>query len=290
MTLLCRPIVLIALLAALAAAPTAAQENSPPRSGPALALSPALAERVAHQIWLNETGGNPDGVIAWNAGEDFISVGIGHFIWFPAGSPAPFVETFPRFIAFLRRQNAPLPEWLDKAPLPACPWNSRAEFLKARTTPRYLQVRKFLDDTKAAQIQFLLARTQSAFDAIIAKTADEGQRRHLAIQYARITKASTDLYPLIDYVNFKGEGIELRETASDRRTGTNEGWGLRHVLLGMSGSSDDARIVLGEFADSARAVLLRRIRNQPQTRRWKNGWLRRVATYRQPLVGAVTLR
>jgi len=103
-------------------------------------------------------------------------------------------------------------------------------------------------------------------------------------------RASPDLYPLIDYVNFKGEGISALETAFDPTTGTREGWGLKQVLAGMSGTSDAPDIVLGEFAASAKSVLLRRIRNQPQTRMWQSGWLKRVATYRAALPGTVPAR
>ena len=40
----------------------------------------------------------------WNEGEDFPSLGIGHFIWFPEGVDAPFDEQFPALISYLRQQ------------------------------------------------------------------------------------------------------------------------------------------------------------------------------------------
>jgi hypothetical protein len=56
---------------------------------PKLTLPRDVADKVGHQVWLNETGGNAGDIVAWNNGEEFASLGIGHFIWFPAGKPAP---------------------------------------------------------------------------------------------------------------------------------------------------------------------------------------------------------
>lgn len=302
----------LALFAASLAAPAASAQDKPaagPAAGavgrggearkllapPKLVTAPAAARRklelplevadaVGHQIWLNETGGNADEIVAWNNGEDFMSLGIGHFLWFPAGVPAPFEESFPRLIEFYRRHKVALPDWLDKTPVPPCPWRTRADFVAARSSPQVVKLRKLLHDTKGVQIQFLLERARGALDAILANTPDESQRRHIELQFSRVITASRDLYPLIDYINFKGEGINPDETSFDAVTGRNEGWGLRHVLLAMSGTSDDPAAVLGEFADGAKLVLLRRIRNNPPSKRWQEGWLKRVATYRKPLV------
>lgn len=172
--------------AALTAFSAAAQEKlSQPHR---LAISDETATRVANQIWLNETGGNPDGIVAWNSGEAFLSLGIGHFIWFPAGKPAPFVETFPRLVAFMRQQKVPLPDWLDKSPLPHCPWQSRAEFLQDKTSLRYRQIRQFVDETRVVQVRFLVVRTEAAIDAILASTQDHEQRTRIATHYARIVR------------------------------------------------------------------------------------------------------
>ena len=96
-------------------------------------------------------------------------------------------------------------------------------------------------------------------------------------------QASKDLYPLIDYVNFKGEGTDPAETALNKETGEREGWGLKQVLLKMNGTANEPMAVLAEFADAAQFVLLQRIRNIPANRIWEAGWLRRVETYRLPI-------
>ena len=40
-------------------------------------------DKVAELIFKNEASGKKDGLIVWNNGEEFISLGIGHFIWYP---------------------------------------------------------------------------------------------------------------------------------------------------------------------------------------------------------------
>lgn len=258
--------------------------SSTAEARPSLNLSPDVAKSVGHQIWINETGDNPEDIVAWNKGEEFMSLGIGHFLWFPAGKPAPFDESFPRVVEFYRQQKVQIPAWLDTAPIPACPWPTRSEFLKAKGTPRLVELRKFLLETKGVQTQFLLVRLQNALDAMLAGTPEDTKRKHIEYQFWRMAKASNDLYPLVDYINFKGEGTNPKETSYDPKSKANEGWGLRQVLLAMNGTSSKPSVVLTEFAEAAEFVLLRRIRNNPESKQWQQGWLRRVATYRKPLV------
>ena len=40
---------------------------------------------VADKIFKNEAGGKKEDIVYWNTGEDFPSLGIGHFIWYRAG-------------------------------------------------------------------------------------------------------------------------------------------------------------------------------------------------------------
>src|SRR6516162_4376773 len=97
---------------------------------PQLVLPADVVNKVGHKIWINETRGDRNAITSWNANEEFASLGIGHFIWFPAGKTAPFYESFPRMLEFLRQQNARLPSWLDRTPIPPCPWVSRTDFIK----------------------------------------------------------------------------------------------------------------------------------------------------------------
>src|SRR4026208_1855104 len=90
----------------------------------AVDISSADAQRIGKRIWQNECGGTISGLTSWNAGENFASLGIGHFIWYPKGPHGPFEESFPKLVKFLAANGAKVPEWLRAAD---CPWNSRAE-------------------------------------------------------------------------------------------------------------------------------------------------------------------
>jgi hypothetical protein len=274
-----------------AALPSREQKSGEQKSGrepdgsalPPLVLPDDVADKVGHKIWLNETGGNRDAITSWNANEEFASLGVGHFIWFPAGKTPPFEESFPRLLEFLRKQNAHLPEWVDKTPIPPCPWVSRADFTKHYNSPELTQLRQFLLDTVAGQTQFLVMRAQGAMDKVLNNTPEVAERQHIVTQFSRIAHASKDLYPLIDYINFKGEGTNPAETAPDKQTGVRQGWGLKQVLLKMNGTTSEPTAVLAEFADAAQSVLSQRIRNIPANRIWEAGWSRRVETYRRPI-------
>ncbi|MBU2583679.1 MAG: hypothetical protein KJ622_18375 [Alphaproteobacteria bacterium] len=242
-----------------------------------------LAAKVGHQVWLNETGGERDAITSWNSTEDFASLGIGHFIWFPEGLDSPFVESFPTMMEFLRRRGAQPPDWLDVSPVPPSPWRSKRDFEAAFNSAKMQGLRAFLLDTKGLQAQFLALRMQEALPRILASIADAGERSHVRTQFDRVVEASRDLYPLIDYINFKGEGISAAEAFPNARTGEPEGWGLKQVLLHMQGASIEPEDVLSEFADAAAFALKRRIANNPRDRVWERGWLSRVDTYRRPL-------
>jgi hypothetical protein len=75
-------------------------------------LSGAELDRIGKRIWQNECGGSVEGLTSWNAGENFASLGIGHFIWYPAGVEGPFEESFPKLVAWLTRDGVKLPSWL----------------------------------------------------------------------------------------------------------------------------------------------------------------------------------
>jgi hypothetical protein len=79
---------------------------------PQLVLPADVAKKVGQRIWLNETNGNRDAITSWNANEEFASLGIGHFIWFPAGKTATFEEDFPPLLEFRRKESVHLPSWL----------------------------------------------------------------------------------------------------------------------------------------------------------------------------------
>jgi hypothetical protein len=241
------------------------------------AAADAEVERLGRRIWLNEAAGRRDRLVHWLPGENHLSLGIGHVIWYPAGARGRFHESFPDLLAFLRQRGVRLPAWLT--PRDACPWRTRAEFLAAAADPRLNELRDLLAATVADQVAFLIERLARALPAILAAAPEEAVRARLAnrlrgILYAADGRIAPEgVYALVDYVNFKGEGT----LPAERYQG--EGWGLLQVLEAMA---DRPEADLAAFADAAAAVLTRRVALAPGERRearWLGGWLKRVATY-----------
>ena len=54
-----------------------------------IALTDADAKWIGNKIFYNECSGKKEYLIDWNDGEDFISLGIGHFIWYPENKIGP---------------------------------------------------------------------------------------------------------------------------------------------------------------------------------------------------------
>jgi hypothetical protein len=239
----------------------------------AITLSHADVQRIGTRIWQNECNGTISGLTAWNEGEDFASLGIGHFIWYPKGRRGPFEESFPKVVSFISKRGAKLPTLLLRGGEQPCPWNSRAEFLRAQNTAEMNQLRQFLADTIDLQAEFLIARLEGALPKMVAE-ARPADRANVQQQFERLARTPHGCYALVDYVNFKGEGV----LHTERYQG--QGWGLLQVLESMHGTSDAAAV--DEFALSAKAILIRRVHNAPAERhesRWLTGWIRRVNSY-----------
>jgi hypothetical protein len=245
-----------------------------PELAQAFALSHGDALKIGKRVWQNECGGTISGLTSWNEGENFASLGIGHFIWYPRGQRGPFEESFPKLVSFVSSRGAKLPALLlGVGRLQPCPWNSRAEFLQAQNTSEMNQLRRFLADTIDLQAEFLVARLDASLPKMLAEAAP-ADRTNVQKQFERLTKTPQGCYALIDYVNFKGEGV----LHTERYAG--QGWGLLQVLETMQGNSDSG--APDEFARAAKVVLTRRVKNAPAERhetRWLTGWLRRVNSY-----------
>ena len=233
------------------------------------ALSDKELDKIGHRVWQNECGGTRDGLTSWNAGENFASLGIGHFIWYPAGVRGPFDESFPRLITFLAENGAAVPDWLREAR--ACPWSSRAEFQADFRSPTMNQLRNMLAMTIRLQSQFLAMRMEAALPKML-EAAPAGERGRVKANFEKLSATGPGTFALIDYVNFKGEGTKPTERYK------GEGWGLLQVLSEMQPGGNAAE----SFGESAARVLERRVRNAPAERneaRWLPGWKNRVRTY-----------
>jgi len=241
----------------------------------ATALSAAQKAAIGRKIWHNECAGTLDGLTTWNAGEEFPSLGIGHFIWYPAGKRGRFNETWPQFVAFAKQRGVALPA---VALAVASPWSSKAEFQKAFKGPQMTGLRNWLAGQVGVQTDFILARSRAALPKILA-TAPASERARIEANYRKVGTTPNGTYALIDYVNFKGDGSLATERYQD------VGWGLLQVLAGMR-EVTGGQAAAAEFAASAKRVLARRIANSPPQRgekRWLDGWCNRCDTYARPL-------
>lgn len=232
-----------------------------------ITLSDVEAFEIGKRIWKNECAGTVEGLTSWNGGEDFASLGIGHFIWYPAGKKGPFEESFPKLATFLVVRGETVPGWM-RGP---CPWNTQAEFKKDFQSPRMVALRNLLKKTIALQARFAAQRLEEALPKMLA-AAPAADRDRIRENFYRVAAKSLGPYALMDYVNFKGEGI----SPTERYNG--QGWGLLQVLEEMDPSGPP----LPAFSAAANEVLTRRVKNSPPARneaKWLAGWRNRTATY-----------
>ncbi|MGB7293656.1 MAG: hypothetical protein WBD99_15920 [Thermodesulfobacteriota bacterium] len=237
-------------------------------------LSKEELRQIGNRIYINECGGKAENLVAWNEGEEFPSLGIGHFIWYPPGKEGPFRETFPTLLEFYKSSGIEPPSWIGNSPNKDSPWNSRQEFTNDLNSKRMIELRQFLIDTIPLQTAFLVNRFQISLDNLLEYSPKE-LHDHIKTQFFRVANSPMGMYALIDYVNFKGEGTN----PSERYMG--EGWGLLQVLDEMNGTETGIPAV-NEFVEAAEKVLASRVENSPPERnekRWLPGWKNRLSTY-----------
>jgi hypothetical protein len=234
-----------------------------------VSLTDAQAIEIGRRIWKNECAGTVSGLTAWNMGEEFPSLGIAHFIWYPAGHRGPFEESWPRLARFLKDHKQPVEDWM----LGPCPWNVRTEFQADMQGSRLQKLRALLSSTVALQARFAAMRLEQALPRMLAKS-QKNNRALVEANFRRVAKCPLGFYALVDYVNFKGEGVNPAE----RYRG--EGWGLLQVLEIMPAEDEP----MSGFAKAADHILTRRVANSPTARsesRWLPGWRNRINTYLQ---------
>jgi hypothetical protein len=237
-------------------------------------LSQQEIQQIGERVFENECASKDENLIAWNEGEDFLSLGIGHFIWHPKNSKTLFEGSFIKFLEYAKNSGEKIPAWLDRKSFPACPWRSRNNFLSMQNDRRLIELKDFLIKTKPLQAAFIVKRLEDALPVIL-KHASESNRDKISLQLDRLISTPSGVYALADYVNFKGLGIAPSEKYQGK------GWGLLQVLEGMR-DENEAPDSVGEFARSANAVLESRINNSPSSRneqKWLPGWQKRVNSY-----------
>ncbi len=237
-------------------------------------ISRSELNAIGEKIFKNEAAGKKENLVYWNEGENFPSLGIGHFIWYKQGEPGIFEESFPQLVEFLKSKNVKLPKIMAENKY--SPWKDRQELINLKTKKipdtDIEELTNFLYENKDLQIMFIFKRLESSLEKMLAVSND---RENVRKQFYRVASSPNGLYPLIDYVNFKGEGTNPKERYN------GQGWGLLQVLENMKGA-ETGKAALTEFSNSAKFVLQRRVNNSDPSkneRKWLQGWFNRCNTY-----------
>ena len=249
----------------------------------AIELEPDELTWIGEQIFRNECASRKTCLVHWNEGEAFPSLGIGHFIWYPAEVDGQFVESFPELVGFMREQSVTLPRWLNELEPFDAPWPDRNAFRQAEDDAeaseerdeKVASLREFLWATRGVQAEFIVRRARQALE-IVVSAAPEPRQALLREHLQKLIATPGGAYAVIDYVNFKGEGLSAQETYQ------GQGWGLLQVLLAMPEKDGS---VLQKFRVAAKKTLTRRAELAPKAierERWLPGWLARIDTYREP--------
>jgi len=237
------------------------------------ASSDAERERIGTLIFQNECASKIECLTSWNENEDFASLGVGHFIWYPQAvseKDKKFNESFPKFLAWMKKEDAAVPNWLFNGN----PWQNRQDFMNHLDAKNMTALRTFLWQTRPQQVAFIQYRLEQALPTMLS-AIDVSRHGHVEQQFSRMMASPMGLYALMDYVNFKGEGVKK----SERYQG--QGWGLLQVLAAMQGEQRGVGAIQ-EFAKQADFLLSQRVRLSPAERheqRWLAGWKKRLQTY-----------
>ena len=234
---------------------------------------------IASRIFDNETNGKTKYLTYWGDGEDFPSMGIGHFIWFPEGVDAPFDETFPTMLDYVSERSSDcvaLPEWLrDRTDLHA-PWSDKQSFDAQQDSESVASLRRWLASTAPQQAQFIVASFKQRWNEL---ELESGNKQALTARLQELLNSSEGLFAVIDYYNFKGLGNNPRERYA------GEGWGLVQVLGDIESTVATDTSLLEQFSEAAASRLQLRVANAPSERneaRWLEGWHKRVGAYKEP--------
>lgn len=233
-------------------------------------VSMADAQKIGERIWKNECAGTVEGLTNWKKGENFASMGIGHFIWYPVSKKERFQETFPALLVFLHKEGITLPSWLKVDS--ECPWNSREEFYRDIDGPKMKSLRQLLFDTRNVQAVFIANEFENVLPLLI-EECSQAEKEKIFTLCLRLAKDANGLYALLDYLNFKGSGISSKESYK------GQGWGLLQVLKRMPVFSKQPVV---DFVQAAKSILNERVQNAPPERheeQWLKGWFNRLDTY-----------
>ncbi len=228
------------------------------------------ASKIGEKIWENECDGTLEGLTHWKKGENFASLGIGHFIWYPIGKREQFYETFPSLLQFCLKEKVTLLNWLKTSP--GCPWDSRESFYEDIHSQKMENLREFLFETRSLQAIFIASRLENILPSML-ENCCEMERNKIIYLFYNFAKNAEGLYVLIDYLTFKGSGTSPQESYN------GQGWGLLQVLQRFPQYSEEPLV---DFVNTAKEILSERVQNAPperQEKQWLEGWFNRLDTY-----------
>lgn len=236
-----------------------------------------VALPIGIKIWFNECSGTINGLTSWNRGENFASLGIGHFIWYPKDCPknVAISSSFPALLRYLKARHQKIPkllaDYFNMEGIMYAPWKDRAAFLAAQNSPLMLELRHFLSETIALQAEFIADQFMK-IEAKMVNKIPVKERSQFKRNLQALSSNVSGLYALIDYLNFKGSGLNSH---------LEHGSGLTQVIYGMK-YAPQTLSVFEAYVWSAQRALARRVLNTNQTlgsERWLHGWYKRLDTY-----------
>lgn len=229
---------------------------------------------IGVKIWSNESGGTFSGILSWNEGEDFASLGIGHFVWRPKYNNATSQDDFPQLIKYMQKRGVKIPSWLNEDEGLYCPWNTREDFYFAQKTnsSQILELRQLLLNTIPIQAEYITYRLETVLPKLLASVPPE-ERPYVCQKFYSLIQTPRGLYAVTDYLNFKGSGANKHNY--------RYGCGLLQVLEEMRYAPKTLSSIQA-FTWSARMLLVRHVtfgQTKYNEDAWLNGWLNRVETY-----------
>jgi len=231
-----------------------------------------IAEKIGLQIWQNEALGREDLLVFWNEKEAFPSLGIGHAIWLPEHHEVNYTQAFVLLCNYLKNCGVILPLWIQEALPKGAPWKNREEFYNDHE--RLKELRQLLVSTIDLQMLFMIERLEQTLPIII-KSLPKKHREKVRRYVNFMLDCPEGTYALVDYLNFKGDGLNPAEKIN------GQGWGLWDVLLAMPNDLTPKNVVKA-FSIIAAKKLLTRIENTAPDYaiiHFLEGWMKRISTY-----------
>ncbi len=236
-------------------------------------------------------------VTQWNDGESFPSVGIGHYIWYPEyENPKdipPYEESFPdliRDLVELCYQGQKMPDdfvkllkFLNYQPktgkINKAPWKTRDDFYKNYNDDNLILLRAFLNrpEVQICQVDFQIKRLNKTLGKITAK--ENNTHAALSAYLHKLAASPGGTAALVDYINFKGDGLDPKEAVLNPSTKEVVRWGLLQVLQNVSPKDLESNQPLAVFKESATRTLANRVRVQPEVAKWMPNWADRIDKY-----------